>query len=633
MAVDNSTQVVTATKSGTGWTIDVTNANLSTDLTVKDFLVEFESVVQDNSDFTKSSSTLLTYNGIAIPSSEVAVYRDTPVIRIQEVTYADRITSSLWEAEFNRMHRILAETGATIRLTESPVSSDDSTKVATTEWVRDLVGDTDSFRIINTLDTNLPSIGVPESGSDFLVWASGASLANDGDGGFFYWDEGSSATIDNVDVFQVDGDNSNGRWIRLSIRFGDLNVGSNLEVSGTTTLTGAITASSTLNISGNTTLQGSLNIQGTINDSTGDVTIGDNLDVLGAVSSTSGIDSNETIAQTSDDTTVPTTAWVNDRSAAVNLMNQGRLSNHPTDYLLTGIDSRTDVSYTSNNLYFHRHCGDKIALYNGTQWELHTIPETPTALSLIGEYTGNNYPFDIFIYDNSGTLTLEVEEWASATARTSTLIRQNGVIVKSGATTRRYLGVCYLNSNSQIRMTFASTSGSTDYGRIYLRNVDNQIPVNLYRRRGSAVFENVPVDGNPRNRPASNGLAWINGVPDEGFVDTLVTGAVLSFSTRPNIQSYGSASWAFCLLRFWDVLAGDVYNDNSWDARSYHIFDSTSGEDYTSMIVETDIDRTRAGENVIGGAISIGASTYTPTPPSVNIYLPSTVLTARGLNW
>ena len=144
MAIDNTTAIVTDTKSGTGWTIDVTNCNLDADLTLKDFLVEFDDVGQNNANFTKLSRTSLQYTGTSIGSTTVGVFRRTPITRIQEVVYASRITSGLWENEFNRLHKILNDSQAasfvdTLTLSASPDFTDDSLNAATTAWVRDVV--------------------------------------------------------------------------------------------------------------------------------------------------------------------------------------------------------------------------------------------------------------------------------------------------------------------------------------------------------------------------------------------------------------------------------------------------------------------------------------------------------------
>jgi hypothetical protein len=50
---------------------------------------------------------------------------------------------------------------------------------------------------------------------------------------------------------------------------------------------------------------------------------------------------------------------------------------------------------------------------------------------------------DVFVYLSSGVLTVDVTAWASDTARATALTTQNGVLVKSGAVGRRYIGSFY----------------------------------------------------------------------------------------------------------------------------------------------------------------------------------------------
>lgn len=97
-----------------------------------------------------------------------------------------------------------------------------------------------------------------------------------------------------------------------------------------------------------------------------------------------------------------------------------------------------DVS-AANVLYFTPYKGNRLALYNGTNW----IEYTFTERSLSGFIGSASLPEDIFIYDNSGTLTLEVTAWSSDTARNTALVYQDGILVKSGTTSKRYLGTIY----------------------------------------------------------------------------------------------------------------------------------------------------------------------------------------------
>jgi len=107
--VDNSTQNVTTTQSGTGWTVDVTPCNLDPDTSIKDFLVLIDGNVESNTNFNKLSQTSIEYTGPSISSSNVEIRRVTPPDRIQEVSFGAKFSSALWEAELNRQSRIAFE--------------------------------------------------------------------------------------------------------------------------------------------------------------------------------------------------------------------------------------------------------------------------------------------------------------------------------------------------------------------------------------------------------------------------------------------------------------------------------------------------------------------------------------------
>lgn len=88
-------------------------------------------------------------------------------------------------------------------------------------------------------------------------------------------------------------------------------------------------------------------------------------------------------------------------------------------------------------LYFTPYHGNKIALFTDGRWMIYTF--TQRSIALTGLTAGANY--DVFAYDNNGTVTLELSAaWASNTTRTDALTRLDGVWVKSSNTSRRYLG-------------------------------------------------------------------------------------------------------------------------------------------------------------------------------------------------
>jgi hypothetical protein len=108
---------------------------------------------------------------------------------------------------------------------------------------------------------------------------------------------------------------------------------------------------------------------------------------------------------------------------------EGRLT------LTTGVAVTSADVTGASTLYFTPYHGNRISLYDGSAWDTTAFAEVSLALSLIA---ATNY--DVFLYDNAGTLTLETVAWSTDTARAVALAVQDGVLVKTGALTRRYLG-------------------------------------------------------------------------------------------------------------------------------------------------------------------------------------------------
>jgi hypothetical protein len=117
--------------------------------------------------------------------------------------------------------------------------------------------------------------------------------------------------------------------------------------------------------------------------------------------------------------------------------------------LETGVPISTSDQSAKTTLYYTPHIGNQIVLYDGSaDWEL--IEFSEISISLAGLTASK--PYDVFVYNNGGTATLELLAWTDATNRATALVLQDGVWVKSGATTRRLVGTVYINS----------TGGQTD---------------------------------------------------------------------------------------------------------------------------------------------------------------------------
>lgn len=135
---------------------------------------------------------------------------------------------------------------------------------------------------------------------------------------------------------------------------------------------------------------------------------------------------------------------------------EGRLT------LTTGVPVTTTDVTAAETVYFTPYAGNRIALYTGTLWKLYTFSELSVD---VPDATQMN---DVFIYDNAGTLTLDVTAWTNTTTRATALTTQNGVLVKSGATSRRYLGSFYSTTagNGQTEDSLANRYVWNYYNRV-----------------------------------------------------------------------------------------------------------------------------------------------------------------------
>ena len=110
---------------------------------------------------------------------------------------------------------------------------------------------------------------------------------------------------------------------------------------------------------------------------------------------------------------------------------------------LTSVTPFTTSVSAATTLFFTPYEGNQIALYDGSStWNVRTLTEI--SITLVGLTASK--PYDVWVYDNAGTPTLELLVWTNDTTRATALTTQDGVYVKTGATTRRYVGTIYIDS-------------------------------------------------------------------------------------------------------------------------------------------------------------------------------------------
>ena len=130
----------------------------------------------------------------------------------------------------------------------------------------------------------------------------------------------------------------------------------------------------------------------------------------------------------------------------------------PNDFrlsLTTGVPVTSADVAAATTIYAVPYQGNSISLYNGTSWVNYSSNEFSLALGTLT----NLKVYDVFCYANaSGVPTLEFLVWTNTTTRATALVYQNGVLVKSGDATRRWMGSFYNpgQQSATVTMTIAA---------------------------------------------------------------------------------------------------------------------------------------------------------------------------------
>jgi hypothetical protein len=153
--------------------------------------------------------------------------------------------------------------------------------------------------------------------------------------------------------------------------------------------------------------------------------------------------------------------WVSLTQVTTPILTNGRLTlSSNTPVVEPSVSSATTLYYTP-------YLGNQITLYNGTVWAIYTFSQLSIAVPAT-----SNTNYDVFIYDNSGTLTLDLTAWTDDTTRATALTTQDGVLVKTGATTRRYIGTVRTDPTSGLM------SDTRDQRHVW--NMYNRVSAHFY---------------------------------------------------------------------------------------------------------------------------------------------------------
>jgi len=139
--------------------------------------------------------------------------------------------------------------------------------------------------------------------------------------------------------------------------------------------------------------------------------------------------------------------------------------------------STTMSNTTGSILYYLPYNGNSISLYNTSTLSWEVFDFSQISINLSGLVSSRNY--DVFVFNDSGTLSLELSAWSSDSARTNNLTTQNGVYLLSSNLSRRYVGT--------VRTISTNSIADTESQR-FVWNVNNRISRRINRASPSGPW-------------------------------------------------------------------------------------------------------------------------------------------------
>lgn len=192
------------------------------------------------------------------------------------------------------------------------------------------------------------------------------------------------------------------------------------------------------------------------------------------------------------------TAFTPQTAPAQQLSTCGRLS------LTTAVPVTTADVTAATTLYYALYAGNRIALYSGSAWVDLAIAELSIAVPAT-----TNTMYDVFIDYNSGTPALAVTAWTNDTTRATGLTTQNGVLVLTGSTGKRYVG--------SFRTTGVSGQTEDSFAKRYVWNYYHRMarPLRVMDATNSWTYDSATYQ--QANASAANQLDLVCGVSEEAL--------------------------------------------------------------------------------------------------------------------
>lgn len=183
----------------------------------------------------------------------------------------------------------------------------------------------------------------------------------------------------------------------------------------------------------------------------------------------------------------------------------------------SGVPVSASDRSAQGTIYFTPYNGNRISLYDGTRWKLYSFSELSLSLTMTVD---KNY--DVYVYDNSGTLTLELSAaWTNDTTRADALGTQDGIYIKSGTSTRRCVGTIRASASNQTEDSVTKR---------FVWNMYNRVQRNMIKLDSTTSWTYGTNSWRAARGDSTNRLQMVVGLA-ESMIETLVI-----------VSGYGSAS-------------------------------------------------------------------------------------------
>ena len=188
--------------------------------------------------------------------------------------------------------------------------------------------------------------------------------------------------------------------------------------------------------------------------------------------------------------------------------------------LQTGVGVPTSDQTAKTTIYYTPFAHGMIGLYDGTNWIPREFTEKSLALGTL--VSGKNY--DVFAVSIADVISIEALAWTSDSVRATALVAVDGVLCKTGDTSRRYVGT--------FRTTTTTTTEDSEAKR-FVYNANNKVPRAML---GTLGYSDDNVQSNftflstlgayaPLNAGTSNKCEWVN-----GLVETVILGGTVFYT-------------------------------------------------------------------------------------------------------